>query len=56
MKCKITSNSKGEKVNIYINGVLHLSLIINNLQVQSWVKCKSLQLLTELYYQNIMTE
>jgi hypothetical protein len=37
-KMKITSDSKGESLKIYINDILHLSLIIDGLQIQSWRK------------------
>lgn len=37
---KITSDSKGESLKIYIDGILHLSLIIQDLQIQSWRKTR----------------
>lgn len=38
--CDITSSSKGEYIKIYINEIIHLSLIQEGLQIHSYKKQK----------------
>jgi hypothetical protein len=38
---EITCDSSRDKLNVYIDGILHLALTIYDLQLQSWKKSKS---------------
>lgn len=54
-KLKITSDARSENLRIYFNGILHVCVIIKNLQVNSWKKSNDWYII-ELHTMNGIVE